>query len=131
VISCSAFCTYLYFTWIPTYFKQARGVSDDRAGALAALVLAGGALGGAAGGYFSDWMVRRTGSRSWGRRLIGVSALGLAAAALWSSIVVDDATLAGTLAALASFAANLHLAAWWGGWLRTSAANTWALCLGS
>jgi MFS family permease len=114
VITCSAFCTYLYFTWIPTYFKQGRGVSDDRAGALAALVLAGGAVGGAAGGYLSDWLVRRTGSRCWGRRLIGVGGLSLAALALWASIQVDDAVHAAALAGLASFAANLHLPAWWG-----------------
>jgi MFS transporter, ACS family, glucarate transporter len=114
VITCSAFCTYLYFSWYPTYLKKARGVGDQEAGLLAGMVLLGGAVGGTLGGYLSDWLVRRTGSRRWGRRLIGVVALASAGLALGLSVRCNVPVEAALLTALASFCANLHLASWWG-----------------
>ena len=114
VITCAAFCSYMYFSWYPTYLKKGRGVDDQQAGWLAGMVLLGGAVGGTLGGFLSDWLVRRTGSRKWGRRLIGVAGLGSAAVALGLGVRCDQPVLAALLTALASFCANLHMAAWWG-----------------
>ena len=69
---------------------------------------------GKRGGYFSDWLVRRLGSRKWARRMIGVLGLSTAALMLGLSVRCDGAIQAASLTALASFCANLHMAAWWG-----------------
>src|SRR5205814_3077883 len=58
VITCSAFTTYLYFFWYPTYLEKARQVDPILAGWLSGLVLVGGAVGGTLGGYLSDGLVR-------------------------------------------------------------------------
>jgi hypothetical protein len=48
-------------------------------------------------GALSDWIVRRSGSRKWGRRLTGFIGLAMAAATLLSSIWIEDAWLLGLL----------------------------------
>ena len=68
VISCGAFTTYLFFSWYPTYLKEAREVRPGLSGWLASMVLAGGAVGSTFGGYLSDGLVRYTGNRRWSRR---------------------------------------------------------------
>jgi len=56
ILSCSAFNSYLYFFWYPTYLKKARGCEDVEAGWLSSLVLAGGAIGCMSGGFVIDWL---------------------------------------------------------------------------
>src|SRR6185369_1221971 len=64
VITCSAFNTYLYFSWYPTYLISGRGVDRLTSGWLASMVLAGGAIGATLGGFLSDALIRRTGNRN-------------------------------------------------------------------
>jgi ACS family glucarate transporter-like MFS transporter len=73
-------------TWLPTYLTQRYGISAQRSSFYAALPLAIGAASNVIGGVLSDWLVRRTGSLLWGRRLVGLggylmTAVGFAAAA--------------------------------------------------
>jgi ACS family glucarate transporter-like MFS transporter len=73
-------------TWLPTYLIQRYGISAQRSSFYAALPLAIGAASNLIGGALSDWLVRRTGSLLWGRRLVGLggylmTAVGFAAAA--------------------------------------------------
>jgi sugar phosphate permease len=60
-----------FVSLIGTYFLQARGLDLARAGWLASLPLWGGALGGVAGGWLNDRLIRRTGSRRWSRSGVG------------------------------------------------------------
>jgi MFS family permease len=113
VISCSAFTTYLFFSWYPTYLQEARSVTPVESGWLSSLVLAGGAIGSTAGGYLSDWLVSRTGNRRWSRRAIGVGSLGGAAVAMMASIWCDSPWLAAALAAWACLFVHLQQASWW------------------
>jgi MFS family permease len=113
VTSCSAFASYLYFSWYPKYLQAARAVSPDEASRLTSLVLGGGALGCLAGGYLGDWVVRRTGSRRWSRRALGSGGLGIAAAALSISIHCDSPFLAALCASVAALTAGVTLAMWW------------------
>jgi sugar phosphate permease len=71
VISCTAFNSYLVFSWYPTYLEKGRGVDPVEAGWLAGLVLLGGALGSTLGGFLSDWLIRRFGSPRRGRSGLG------------------------------------------------------------
>ena len=113
VITCTAFLSYFFFTWYPTYLVKGRQVESTTAGWLAGLVLAGGALGSLTGGYLHDYLVRRTGSRNWPRRLLG--SISLASAALWVAMSTQlDAPLATTLClAAASFSSHVTLPCWW------------------
>jgi MFS family permease len=113
VISCGAFTTYLFFSWYPTYLKEARAVPPGLSGWLASLVLAGGAAGSTFGGYLSDGLVRYTGDRRWSRRAIGCAALGSAAVAMVASIHCDSPWLAAGWTTWACLSVHLQLASWW------------------
>jgi MFS family permease len=113
VIACSAFTSYMYYFWYPTYLEQGRGVGPIESGWLAGLVLAGGAVGCTLGGYLGDGLVRRTGSPRWGRRLVGAGGLGAAALALLGSLACDSAVAAAALTAVACLSACTTLASWW------------------
>jgi MFS family permease len=113
VISCGAFTTYLFFSWYPTYLKEARAVTPMASGWLASMVLAGGAIGSTAGGYLSDWLVRLTGNRRWSRRAIGSVSMGSGAVAMVASIYCDSPWLAVACTTWASLGVHLQLASWW------------------
>jgi MFS family permease len=113
VISCGAFTTYLFFSWYPTYLKEARALPPGLSGWLASLVLAGGAVGSTFGGYLSDALVRYTGNRRWSRRVIGCVALGSAALAMVASIHCDSPWLAAGWTTWACLSVHLQLASWW------------------
>jgi MFS family permease len=113
VISCSAFASYLYYSWYPKYLVAARGLSDAGASQLTSLVLAGGAIGCLLGGYLGDWLVRRTGERRWTRSLLGSSGLALAAGALLTSLHYDAPLAAAGCTAVASLTASVSLTTWW------------------
>src|SRR5207244_3394973 len=61
------------------YLKDNRKLSDQTTAWLAGLPMAFGIVSCVLGGALSDWLIRRTGSRTWGRRLVGGTALLLAA----------------------------------------------------
>jgi len=70
---------YFLVTWLPTYLIREHGLSLQQAGFYSGIPLAVGALACLAGGLLSDWLVRRTGSVKWGRRLVGIGGYTLAA----------------------------------------------------
>jgi sugar phosphate permease len=112
-ISCSAFASYLYYSWYPKYLSAARGLSADDGKWLTAFVLTGGAVGCVCGGYLGRTVVRRTGDRRWSRKVLGSSGLALAAVGLAASVRYEDPLVAATCTAFASFAAMITLATWW------------------
>jgi MFS family permease len=80
--ACVSFGWYFFPTWQPDYFKQVHHITDDKhfeviTGLPYLEVVTGlpfffGAFGALAGGSLSDWLVRRLGSRRWGRSLVGI-----------------------------------------------------------
>jgi MFS family permease len=65
------FAANFYTTLLPKYLKDERNLSDATMGLLSSLPFACGIVACAGGGFFSDWIIRRTGNRKWGRRLSG------------------------------------------------------------
>jgi MFS family permease len=114
VIACSAFNTYLYFSWYPTYLEKGRGVDNISSGWLASLVLAGGAVGGTLGGFLSDALIRRTGNRRASRRILGCFALSMSAVWMLAGLHTGNPVGAACWTALAVLTVNLTLASWWG-----------------
>jgi MFS family permease len=114
VITCSAFNTYLYFSWYPTYLIGSRGVEPLTAGWLASMVLAGGAIGATLGGFLSDALIRRTGNRKASRRGLGCASLASSGVLLLIGLHTDNSVLAASWTALAVLAVHMTLASWWG-----------------
>ncbi|MBI4515211.1 MAG: MFS transporter [Deltaproteobacteria bacterium] len=107
---------YFYLTWLPTYLLRARGFDLKQVGWLAALPLLAIAAGVFAGGWLSDRLTHRWGSRA-GRRTPGVIGLPLAAAAIIGAVLTREPI---TSALLLSAAAGLAA---------LGVAPAWAVCL--
>ena len=115
------FCSYFasgfgfqfFVTWLPTYFMREHGLTLQRSGVFASLPLAGGALGCLMGGVIADWITRRTGSVTIGRRSVGVSGFLLGATGYVAAIYVHSAEAAIVFLMLASGAHDLTLPVLW------------------
>jgi MFS family permease len=76
---------------LPVYLKDHRHIADGTTRAwIAGLPLAFGIVSCALGGVLSDWLIRRTGSRAWGRRLVGCTAATLAGLATLSTLGTQE-----------------------------------------
>jgi MFS family permease len=110
---CSAFVVYLYFTHFPAYLRERHHVSGDAWAWAAGLPMILGAVGCTLGGLLTDWLVRRTGSRRWGRRIMGLAGKGGGAVLLLAGASVNEPILAVALISLSAFCSDLALAAHW------------------
>jgi nitrate/nitrite transporter NarK len=103
---------YFYITWLPTYLLRARGFDLVHAGWLSALPLLSIALGVLAGGWVSDPLTRRWGSRA-GRRAPALLGLPLAAGAIVAAVLSPDPYVAALCLAAAAGLAALAVAPAW------------------
>jgi MFS family permease len=109
----SGFGFQFFVTWLPTYFMREHGLTLQRSGIFAALPLAAGAVGCLLGGVIADWITRRTGSITIGRRTVGVSGFLLGAVGYMAAIYVHSAEAAIACLVLASGAHDLTLPVLW------------------
>jgi MFS family permease len=109
----SSFTFYLYFTRFPQYLEERHQVEKVAWGWVAGLPMICGGVGCLLGGVLTDWLTRRTGSRRWGRRLMGLLGKAGGAAFLLAGACVPDAAVALVLISLSAFTADLALAANW------------------
>ena len=114
---CWAYGYYFFVTWLPTYLMEEHGLTLQRSGFYAGLPLAAGAIGCISGGTFSDWLVRRTGSMRWGRRLVGVGGFILAAVGFAGAAMVGDPLAAVLWMAVAQGSQDLTLPVAWATWV--------------
>jgi sugar phosphate permease len=78
---------------LPIYLRDHKRLHDDTASWLTGLPLACGIISCVAGGVLSDWLIRRTDSRKWGRRLVGGTTLLLAGLACLLPISAQEVWL--------------------------------------
>lgn len=64
-----------FWTWFPRFLQETRGVPQDQSGYLAALPGVAAMLGGMAGGYTSDWILKETGNRRLARQGVAVAGM--------------------------------------------------------
>jgi MFS family permease len=115
------FCSYFasgfgfqfFVTWLPTYLMREHGLTLQKSGVLAGLPLAAGAVGCVMGGVIADWITRRTGSVTIGRRSVGVSGFLLGAVGYAAAVYGHSAGAAITCLVLASGAHDLTLPVLW------------------
>jgi MFS family permease len=82
---CVSFCFYFYITFLPKYLKDQFQVDYAQSQFISGLPLLLGGFACLSGGFLSDYAIRRTGSKRWGRSLIpiaGWTAAGLCAFAV-------------------------------------------------
>lgn len=76
---CVASLSTFFISWFPSYLVEARHFSMLQAGFVAALPAICGCIGGVSAGFFSDWLLRRTGSLTIARKLPIILGLSLSA----------------------------------------------------
>ena len=91
----SAAADTIYVSFMGDFFLNAKGIEMIQAGILVSLPLWGGAVGGMVGGYCNDWAIQWSGSRRWGRSLIGFSGKFLACLLMLLTIRQESAVAAG------------------------------------
>ncbi len=103
---------YMLISWYPTYLEKARGATPYQSGWLATMVLGAGACGSLFGGWFSDWLVKKTGSRRWGRTTQGMVGAGIAGMGILTSLFTSSTVMASVFIAISCFFAQLQTPAW-------------------
>jgi MFS family permease len=111
IMVCSAFNSYLYFSWFPKYLEAARDVDRVEAGWLASLVLAGGAAGTLLGGVLDDLL--RRGVFRYGRSRLGATAFVLAAGLIGLGVICESPRAMAVCASLSCLAAMTTMSGWW------------------
>ena len=102
-----------FITLLPAYLRTHRHLSAGAAGWVSTSPLACGIVGCLLGGYLSDLIIRRTGNRRWGRRLVGAFGLALGSVALASTIWVEDPVWLAVLLGLTFFGNDLAMGPAW------------------
>lgn len=122
-----AFGWYLNITYLPGYLKDQLHIDKGPekwtlqfwiAGLMPGLPLLAGSFSCLLGGFLTDWFIRRTGDRKWGRRLFGVVGHGLCATCYFIAIFFMKSPW--TFVLLIAFAAF---------WNDLTMAASWASCL--
>ena len=112
----SSIADHIYSHWIPLFLVVEYQLKYKEMGIYSALPLLGGAAGGIVGGFLSDWLIRKTGSRRWVRSLVGFAGKLLAAITLSAAIVFfydDPYVFCGMLFVVKLFA-DISLTSRWG-----------------
>lgn len=99
---CIAAITWFFVTWFPSYLVKERGLSVFEASLMSSVPAIFGFLGGILAGFFSDFLLRRTGSLSIARKVPITIGLGMSALMIGCNYT-DSTTLVIVLMSAAFF----------------------------
>lgn len=102
-----------FITLLPAYLRSQRQFGPVTTSWLSSLPLACGVVGCVLGGFLSDGLVRRTGNRKWGRRVVGSFGLALGCVALFGTIWVEDTRWLAVLLCATFFGNDLAMGPAW------------------
>lgn len=102
-----------FITLLPAYLRSQRHLDPVTASWLSALPLACGVVGCVLGGFLSDGLVRWSGNRKWGRRVVGSFGLSLGCVALFGTIWVEDPRWLAVLLSATFFGNDLAMGPAW------------------
>jgi MFS family permease len=108
-----SFGWYFYATWQPKFFQDVFDVNPNDSELITGLPFIFGACGSLLGGRLSDQLIARTGSRRWGRSLMGISGFTAAGICFISSSFCAEWWQAMLLLCLASFFNDLGIPPIW------------------
>ncbi|HYV35430.1 MAG TPA: MFS transporter, partial [Gemmataceae bacterium] len=108
---------YFNMFWLPKYLKEVYGVDKVaepfRAGVLTGSPLLFGAVACVAGGFLTDYLIRRTGNRKWGRRIFGVVGKGICGLCYIASMFAPNVYWFVFAIAMAAFWNDMTMGAAW------------------
>ncbi len=110
---CLGFTGNFFITLLATYLRGHRHFDQTTTAWLSSLPLACGVVGCLFGGFLSDRIIRRTGSRKLGRRLVGAFGLSLGAVALLTTIVLEDPRWLGLALCVTFFGNDMSMGPAW------------------
>jgi sugar phosphate permease len=110
---CSGFAGNFFVTYLPSYLDKQRQLAPDDVKLLTSLPLACGMLACVLGGFLSDWIIRTTGNRKWGRRLNGTVGTIIAGLAYLSINGAQDTTTLAVLLCVIFFCNDLAMGPAW------------------
>ncbi|MEX0671019.1 MAG: MFS transporter [Pirellulales bacterium] len=94
-----------FITWFPTFLRETRGVSLLESGKLTSYAGVAAMLGVVCGGYASDWLLARTGSKRIARQYLAAVAMATCAVLIVLSSFVADVNAAIAIISLGAFVA--------------------------
>jgi nitrate/nitrite transporter NarK len=114
----AAYGWYFNITWLPKYLGSVYGVTHQSHGFWTMSLLAGaplllGSLACLVGGLLTDWFIRTTGNRKWGRRLFGAIGHGACAACYFLTLTAESPWVFVLFVALAAFWNDITMGAAW------------------
>ncbi|MBI1347778.1 MFS transporter [bacterium] len=95
-----------FMTWFPTFLQKTRDVSLLSSGILTTVAGVGGVVGSLTGGFFSDWLLQRTGNKRLSRQGIAVVGMSLCSLLIVASYFVRDVNQSIALISLGAFCAT-------------------------
>jgi MFS family permease len=108
-----SFCFYFFITFLPRYLNDQFQVNYYQSQWISGLPLFAGAAACLAGGYLSDYVIQRTGSRRWGRSLVPAFAWTAAALCVFAVPAFHSATAVMVLLTLGFMFQDLSAASMW------------------
>ena len=110
---CLGFSGNFFLTLLPTYLRNHRALGATATGLLSSVPFACGVVACLAGGLLSDALIRRHGDRRWGRRLVGLLGMSLAALAILGTVWAVHPILLGVLLGLTFFGNDFTMGPSW------------------
>ena len=95
-----------FMTWFPTFLQKTRDVSLLGSGVLTTVAGVGGVIGSLTGGFFSDWLLQRTGNARLSRQGIAFVGMSLCSLLIVASYFVQDVKQSIVLISLGAFCAT-------------------------
>jgi MFS family permease len=95
-----------FMTWFPVFLQNTRGVSLTSSGILTTVAGIGGVVGSMTGGFFSDWLLARTGNSRLSRQGIAVCGMGACSLLILASHWASDVRSSIALVTLGVFCAT-------------------------
>jgi MFS family permease len=110
---CVSFCFYFYITFLPKYLKEQFQVDYSQSQFISGLPLLLGGFACLAGGFGSDYAIRRSGSKRWGRSFIPVAGWTAAGLCAFGVSQLHSATAVLTLIVIAFVFQDLGVPSMW------------------
>ncbi len=95
-----------FMTWFPTFLQKTRDVSLVGSGWLTTIAGVGGVIGSLTGGFFSDWLLKKTGNQRLSRQGIAVIGMGTCSLLIVASYFARDVSSSIALISLGAFCAT-------------------------
>ena len=90
---CCQFANYFFVAWLPVYLQEGRQFSENEMKIITSVLFIVGIIGFIIGGFAGDMSVKKLGLK-WGRRVIGMTGLGICGLLIFLAAFLPDKNLA-------------------------------------